>query len=106
MAAVSRDVRRYRNRLVSRQLSWHVVLELDRREKRIKISKGDPICRIIPVRRETYFAGEMSHAGFDEFFDRGQKWLATHGQSHGEGVMDITHTYVRQQIRPKFVLMT
>ncbi len=85
---------------------WHVVLELDRREKQIKISKGEPICRVIPVRRETYFAGEMSHAGFDEFFDRGQKWLATHGQSHGEGVMDITHTYVRQQIRPKFVVMS
>jgi hypothetical protein len=52
---------------------WHVVLELDRREKRIKISKGEAICRVIPVRRETYFAGQMSHAGFDEFFDRGSR---------------------------------
>jgi hypothetical protein len=85
---------------------WHVVLELDRRQKRIRIRKGEPICRIIPVRRETYFAAEMSPAGFDEFFARGQKWLATHGQMRHEGVVDITRTYVRQQIRPKFVVMT
>src|ERR1700677_4818171 len=39
---------------------WHVVLELDRGEKRIRIRKGDPICRIIPLKRETYSAGERS----------------------------------------------
>ncbi len=85
---------------------WHVVLELDRREKRIRIRKGDPICRIIPLERETYFAGEMSQTDFDDFFARGQKWLATHGKFEHEGRMDITRTYVRQQIRPKFVVMT
>jgi Family of unknown function (DUF6065) len=85
---------------------WHVVLELDRREKRIRIRKGEPICRVIPVRRETYFAGEMSQADFDDFFARGQKWLATHGKPGSEGQMDITRTYGRQQIKPKFVVMT
>jgi hypothetical protein len=85
---------------------WHVVLELDRREKRIRIRKGDPICRIIPLKRETYFAGEMSGSDFDDFFARGQKWLATHGKFEHQGRMDITRTYVRQQIRPKFVVMT
>ncbi len=84
---------------------WHVVLELDRREKRIRIRKGEPICRIIPLKREAYFAGEMSQSDFDDFFYRGQKWLATHGKFEHEGRMDITRTYVRQQIRPKFVVM-
>ncbi len=83
---------------------WHVVLELDRREKRITIRKEDPLCRVIPVRRDTYFAAEMSPAAFDEFFARGQKWLATHGQVQHEGVVDITRTYVRQQIKSKFVV--
>jgi hypothetical protein len=83
---------------------WHVILELDRREKRIAIKKGEPICRVIPVRRETYFASQMSQAGFDEFFAAGQHWLATHGRAHESGVMDITRTYARQQIRPKFVV--
>jgi hypothetical protein len=85
---------------------WHVVLELNRNEKRIKIRKGEPICRVIPIRRETYFAGEMSQPDFDAFFARGQNWLATHGKPQPGGVMDITRTYVRQQIRPKFVVLT
>jgi len=84
---------------------WHAVLELDRREKRIRIKKGDAICRVIPLKRETFFAGEMSQPDFDAFFARGQKWLATHGKPHAEGQMDITRTYVRQQIRPKFVVL-
>jgi hypothetical protein len=83
---------------------WHVVLELNRAHKKITIKKGEPICRLIPVRRDTYFAGEMSQTSFDDFFTRGQRWLATHGRAQGEGTMDITKTYVRQQIRPKFVL--
>ena len=83
---------------------WHAVLELDRREKRIAIKKGDPLCRIIPVRRDTYFAGEMSPQSFDDFFSRGQHWLATHGQIQHEGTVDITRTYVRQQVKSKFVV--
>jgi hypothetical protein len=85
---------------------WHVVLELSNSEKRIKIRKGDPICRVIPVRRDTYFAQEMSQASFEEFFARGQKWLATHGNFEHEGTVDITRTYVRQQARSRFVVMT
>jgi hypothetical protein len=84
---------------------WHTVLELDRGQKKITIKKGDPICRVIPVRRDTYFAAQMSPHGFDEFFSRGQKWLATHGQAQHEGTVDITRTYVRQQVKSKFVVM-
>jgi hypothetical protein len=87
---------------------WHTVIELDRKEKRITIKKGDPICRVIPVRRDTYFAQEMSAPSFDEFFARGQRWLATHGHVEHEekasGTVDITRTYVRQQARSRFIV--
>ncbi len=85
---------------------WHVVLELDRSEKRISIKKGDPLARLIPIRRDTYFAQQMSPGNFDDFFARGQQWLATHGSFEHEGVADITRTYVRQQTKSKFVVMT
>jgi hypothetical protein len=84
---------------------WHTVIELSRKEKRVEIKKGDPICRIIPVRRDTYFAQQMTPTAFDEFFDRGQAWLTTHGKPGDGGTMDITRTYVRQQVRPRFVVM-
>ncbi|MDB5296095.1 MAG: hypothetical protein JWO31_2078 [Phycisphaerales bacterium] len=84
---------------------WHTVIELDRKAKRVEIRKGDPICRVIPVRRDTYFAQQMSPAGFDEFFDRGQRWLSAHGKPGEGGTMDITRTYVKQQVRPRFVVM-
>ena len=93
---------------------WHTVIELDRDQKRITIRKGEPICRLVPVWRDTYFAKPMSPQTFDEFFARGQRWLATHGKFEHEpadgpappGVADITRTYVRQQTRSKFVMMT
>jgi hypothetical protein len=89
---------------------WHAVIEFDPREKRVRIEKGEPICRIIPVRRDTYFATAMTQTGFDEFFARGQDWLAEHGQpaqgkAKGEGTVDIRRRYVRQQIKSKFVVM-
>jgi hypothetical protein len=89
---------------------WHVVLELSSREKSITIRKGEPLCRVIPVRRDTYFAQEMSPVQFDEFFERGQRWLATHGKTEHENVaapgeLDITRTYVRQQVRSKFIVL-
>jgi len=95
---------------------WHTVIELDRREKKISIAKGEPLCRVVPVRRDTYFAQEMTPARFDDFFARGQKWLATHGSVEHEGreggktapppgTVDITRTYVRQQAKSKFVVM-
>jgi hypothetical protein len=88
---------------------WHCVIELARDQKRIKIRKGEPLCRVIPVRRDTYFAREMPPADFDAFFARGQRWLATHGTVQHEDparTVDITRTYVRQQIRSKFVVMS
>jgi hypothetical protein len=84
---------------------WHVVIELDPAQKRIKIKKGEPLCRVIPVRRDSYFAKQMSPTGFDEFFTRGQQWLATHGKFEHEGLADITRTYVKQQLRSKFVVI-
>jgi hypothetical protein len=84
---------------------WHTVIELDRSQKRITIKKGEPLCRVIPLRRDTYFAGQMSPAEFDAFFARGQQWLATHGKFKHEGTMDITRTYVKQQLRSRFVLI-
>jgi hypothetical protein len=83
---------------------WHVVIELDRKEKRITIKKGEPLCRVIPLRRDTYFAAQMSPVQFDDFFERGQQWLATHGKFEHEGAVDITRTYVRQQIKSKFIV--
>ena len=84
---------------------WHCVVELDPSQKRIEIQKGETLCRIMPVRRDTYFAKQMSPMEFDDFFARGQQWLATHGQVQHEGTVDITRTYVRQQIKSKFVVM-
>jgi hypothetical protein len=87
---------------------WHVVLELDPRQKKITIERGTPICRVIPVRRDTYFARHMTPDAFDQFFTRGQQWLHAHGKPHDEstGTMDITRTYVRQQMKSRFVVMT
>jgi hypothetical protein len=90
---------------------WHAVLELNPAERRIKIKKGEPLCRVLPVRRDTYFAGEMTPDAFDAFFARGQQWLATHGKFEHEradapGHVDITRTYVRQQVKSKFIVMT
>jgi hypothetical protein len=85
---------------------WHVVIELDPKRKKIQIKKGEPLCRIIPVRRDTYFAQQMSPESFDDFFARGQEWLSTHGKFEHEGTVDITRTYVKQQLRSKFVVVT
>ena len=86
---------------------WHCVIELDASRKRIEIKKGEPLCRVMPVRRDTYFAGPMSPSEFDDFFARGQRWLAAHGQVQHEGAaIDITRTYVRQQVKSKFVVMS
>src|SRR6185436_19065369 len=84
---------------------WHVMLELDRSQKRIDIAKGTPLARVIPLRRDTYCAQPMSPTDFDTFFDRGQKWLATHGTVEHEGTVDITRTYVKQQMKSKFIVM-
>jgi hypothetical protein len=84
---------------------WHVVLELPPAERRVTIRKGEPLCRVMPVRRDTYFAQQMTPHAFDDFFARGQRWLSTHGQVQHEGTVDITRTYVRQQVKSKFVVL-
>ncbi|HEY1685022.1 MAG TPA: DUF6065 family protein [Tepidisphaeraceae bacterium] len=84
---------------------WHCVVELEESQKRIEIKKGEALCRLIPVKRDTYFAREMNEGEFDDYFSRAQKWLATHGKSEHEGVVDITHTYSRQQGKAKFIVM-
>jgi hypothetical protein len=88
---------------------WHAVIELDPKQKRISIKKGEPLCRLMPLRRDTYFAEAMSLESFNHFFDRGQEWLATHGkfehEAASEGTVDITHTYVRQQVKSRFVVL-
>ncbi|HMO26865.1 MAG TPA: DUF6065 family protein [Tepidisphaeraceae bacterium] len=94
---------------------WHAVIELDPKQKRVRIEKGEPICRIVPVRRDTYFAEQMSPEQFDAFFEKGQQWLRVHGRPpHGEseagdapadGTLDITRTYVRQQARSRFLVL-
>jgi len=68
---------------------WHVVLELPPGQRRVTIKKGEPLCRVMPVRRDTYFAQQMTPHAFDDFFSRGQQWLATHGQVQHEGTGEI-----------------
>lgn len=90
---------------------WHAVIELSEKEKKITIHRGEPICRVIPLRRDTYFAGQMTPEAFDEFFARGQRWLTAHGRPVGDedhasaGTLDITRTYAKQQIKPRFVVL-
>lgn len=85
---------------------WHCVLELDPAAKRIRIQKGEPLCRLVPLQRDRYRARAMTDAQFNRFFERGQQWLQTHGKPHpagtAEGTLDITHTYVRQQKKSGF----
>ena len=94
---------------------WHAVIELDRSEKRITIKKGEPLCRVIPVRRDTYFAKQMSPAGVRRLLRprpavagdaRQVRARGGGGGRNGSGVADITRTYVKQQVRSKFVVMT
>jgi len=81
---------------------WHCVIELDPAEERIVIEKGDPLCRLLTVRRDAYFAREMSPAEFERFFQRGQEWLRRNGKGEPSDMMDITQAYSRQQQKPKF----
>ena len=82
---------------------WHVVIELSSRERRIKIRRGEPLCRLVPLRRAAYRAKPMSDRAFERFFERGQGWLATHGRGDPQ-MADITGRYGRRQRRAKFVV--
>ncbi|HVT88774.1 MAG TPA: DUF6065 family protein [Tepidisphaeraceae bacterium] len=81
---------------------WHTVIELDPSQKKTTIKKGEPLCRLIPVRRGSYGALQMPLRKFDAFFESGQKWLKMHGKFEHKGMVDITHTYVKQQRKSKF----
>lgn len=85
--------------------AWHCVLELDPREERIVLPRGEPLCRIVPLPRQAHFAREMGDAEFEAFFDRGQAWLARHGKGPPSGMMDITGAYARQQRRATFTVV-
>jgi len=76
---------------------WHCVLELDDRCDEVKIPKGEPICRLFLVRRDSYFAQEMSTPEFERYFQRGQDWLQRYGRGDSAEMKDITRTYVKQQ---------
>lgn len=91
---------------------WHCVLELDPKEKRIRIRKGEPLCRVFTVRRDTFFAQQMLPHKFSDFFTRGQQWLTTHGRKPADApsggdphALDITHTYSKQQIKSRFIVL-
>jgi len=82
---------------------WHTVIELDPKLKRIHLHKGEPLCRLIPVRRETYRAKPMSQTGFSEFFDAGQKWLKKHGTVLADRTVDIRRAYAKVQKKAGFI---
>lgn len=81
---------------------WHCVLELDRNETEIRIARGEPLCRLFVVRRDQYFAREMTPDEFEGFFQRSQEWLRRHGKGEREGMVDITGNYVKQQVTSRF----
>jgi hypothetical protein len=81
---------------------WHCVLELNAAEKRIVVPRGTPLCRLMTLRRDHYFAREMSLGEFEAFFQRGQEWLTRHAKGERSGMMDITRVYVRQQQKSRF----
>ena len=86
--------------------AWHCVLEMDEDAERIVIERGEPLCRIVPVKRDTFFAKEMDDDQFGAFFDRGQAWLARHGKGEPGPMMDITGAYGRQQAKSQFRVVT
>ncbi|MSR74444.1 MAG: hypothetical protein EXS14_03085 [Planctomycetes bacterium] len=82
--------------------AWHCVLELDRREERIHIPEGEPICRIMTVPRGEFVAAEMDGEAFGEYFAAGQKWLADNAKPGAEELSDITGRYARLAKRSSF----
>ena len=81
---------------------WHCVLDLDPTHEKIEIPRGSPLCRLFTVRRDHYFAQEMTPAEFESYFHRTQEWLRRYGRGEHEGMMDITGHYVKQQRLSKF----
>ena len=76
---------------------WHCVLELDPGTEKIRIARGEPLCRVFTVRREHYSAQEMPLADFEAYFERSQRWLSEYGREGDSESLDITGSYVKQQ---------
>ncbi len=81
---------------------WHCVLDLDPSAEKIRIARGDPLCRVFTVRREHYRAQEMSFDDFGSYFERSQKWLREYGRDGDSESLDITGTYGKQQQLSRF----
>jgi hypothetical protein len=81
---------------------WHCVIELDPDARDVTIAKGEPVCRLVLLRRGPYSAREMPLRRFDAFFERGQRWLARHGKGPRSEMMDITGAYVRLRKKARF----
>jgi hypothetical protein len=83
---------------------WHCVLDLDPGEEKIRISRGEPLCRVFTVRREHYSAHEMSQEDFETYFERSQRWLSEYGREGNSESLDITGSYVKQQQLSSFTV--
>ena len=82
---------------------WHCVLELDEACDEVAIEKDEPLCRLMLLHRDHYFAREMLPDEFGKFFERTQEWLARNGKgTDDEGTTDITGAYARQQRLARF----
>jgi hypothetical protein len=81
---------------------WHCVIELDPAARKVRIAKGEPVCRLVVLRREPHVARAMPRAAFGAFFDRGQRWLLRHGKGAPSEMMDITGAYARLQKKARF----
>ncbi|MBI1370384.1 MAG: hypothetical protein GC162_17245 [Planctomycetes bacterium] len=80
---------------------WHCVIELPRFETspidRVVIEEGEPLCRLVPLRRAEYAAAEMDNDAFGELFAAGQEWLTDHGKEPRGDDLDITGAYAKEQ---------
>jgi hypothetical protein len=85
---------------------WHGVIELPRIEDspvaEVVIPKGEPLLRLVPLKREDYHAREMDDPAFGRYFAEGQHWLGQHGKEPVEGDVDITGAYAKQQNNSTF----
>ncbi len=81
---------------------WHCVIELDAGRDHVRISAGDPLCRIFTVQRADYAAREMSPTEFEAYFYRTQEWLRRYGKGHHGDMVDVTGNYGKQQRLSRF----
>lgn len=95
---------------------WHCVLELPKgdavaRGDTLKIAAGEPLCRLMPVRRGSYAAKEMRPEEMASLYRGGQRWLAQHGRASDDpsapaGALDIRGAFKREQQLAKFAVLS